>query len=164
VGAVRADLTGRRFGRLVVCEQVPSEKSGGTTRRRWHCRCDCGGENVVTTDRLTAGKTRSCGCLAREMAVERRRLFDEARVLGFETSSPSFSWWRGAVLRATVAVTDCAAVQIDQRWLGPGGYGRFLADMGEATPGTQLVRVDRDAPYSKTNCLWTCAGRLQGVA
>lgn len=118
----------------------------------------------MTTNRLAAGKTRSCGCLAREMAVERRRLLDEARVLGLETSSRTWSWWRGAVLRATVAITDGAAVQIDPRWLGLGGYGRFLADMGECPSDARLVRVDPDGPYNQNNCLWTCAGRLQGVA
>ena len=59
------DLTGRRFGRLVVLELAGSKRG----RHLWKCLCDCGTIVYVTTDRLTALKgTRSCGCLHREIA------------------------------------------------------------------------------------------------
>jgi hypothetical protein len=37
------DLTGERFGRLVVEGEAPSV----TGASRWRCRCDCGGACVV---------------------------------------------------------------------------------------------------------------------
>lgn len=52
------DLTGQRFGKLVVEASVPPLKG----QRRWLCRCDCGGTHVVTTGRLKSGHTTSCGC------------------------------------------------------------------------------------------------------
>ena len=99
------------------------------------------------------------------MADERRRLFDEARVLGHKTSSPTWSVWRGLVLRATVPVTDSAAVQIDPRWLGPGGHDCFLADVGERPSSDhKLERVDPNGTFSATNCVWTREGSKGAVA
>lgn len=58
------DLTGQRFGRLVVIEQAPARHPG---RAFWHCNCDCGGTTIVAGNNLTS-KTgiRSCGCLLKE--------------------------------------------------------------------------------------------------
>lgn len=55
----KLDLTGQRFGKLSVLG--PAENIGVQTA--WRCRCDCGRETVVTTKRLRAGRTVSCGCV-----------------------------------------------------------------------------------------------------
>lgn len=61
------DMTGRRFGRLVVIEYV-----GLDSRHQalWSCKCDCG--NVITARgyNLRRGITQSCGCLQKERASE----------------------------------------------------------------------------------------------
>jgi hypothetical protein len=54
------DLTGQRFGRLLVGERAPDRH--GHSRKAWRCLCDCGAEAVVTTTALRSGNTRSCGC------------------------------------------------------------------------------------------------------
>lgn len=54
------DLTGQRFGRLVVKELVPSDGRKGTF---WLCQCDCGNTTVVAGQELRRGGTKSCGCL-----------------------------------------------------------------------------------------------------
>lgn len=59
--ACRKDLTGHRFGRLVVKEMIWDERP-----TRCKCECDCGNECEVIATQLTYGKTRSCGCLWRE--------------------------------------------------------------------------------------------------
>lgn len=53
------DLTGKRFGKLLVLEK---EGSGGSNGCRWKCRCDCGRELVVLGTLLMTGKKTSCGC------------------------------------------------------------------------------------------------------
>lgn len=53
------DLTGRRFGALIVLRRGENDPHG---RVRWVCRCDCGKECVVSSERLKSGRTRSCGC------------------------------------------------------------------------------------------------------
>lgn len=53
------DLTGERFGKLLVLRRADS-RNGKT---RWLCRCDCGNEKEVAAQALKSGKTKSCGCL-----------------------------------------------------------------------------------------------------
>lgn len=54
-------VVGQRFGKLVVVNEYIE---GKYTRCR--CICDCGNEVVVYKHSLTAGQTKSCGCLLRE--------------------------------------------------------------------------------------------------
>lgn len=56
------DLTGQRFGKLVVLS--PTEKRADEGSVVWLCRCDCGNLAEVSARRLTRGKARSCGCLS----------------------------------------------------------------------------------------------------
>lgn len=55
---VRLHLAGQRFGRLTAVEPVDATRYG----RRWHCRCDCGGEAIVYASHLQDGRVISCGC------------------------------------------------------------------------------------------------------
>ena len=58
----KIDLTGQRFGRLVVVE-----KSGRLHgRTAWLCKCDCGNEKKIGQSNLRQERTRSCGCLKKE--------------------------------------------------------------------------------------------------
>jgi len=61
VGFKTKDLTGRRFGRLVVLGTVEKNRIAN-----WRCRCDCGNESVVQRSSLLEGEPRSCGCLRNE--------------------------------------------------------------------------------------------------
>ena len=56
------DISGRRFGKLVVVERAGSNANG---RALWNCLCDCGKSVVVKGNALLSGNTRSCGCLNR---------------------------------------------------------------------------------------------------
>lgn len=58
-------IVGQRFGRLVVlCRSETVLKRS----IMWLCQCDCGNESTVRGSSLLRGDTRSCGCLAKEMA------------------------------------------------------------------------------------------------
>ena len=65
------DMTGTRFGRLVVLERAADQVSlhpGSNAKRsvRWRCLCDCGAVVEVLGMNLRQEQTRSCGCLRRE--------------------------------------------------------------------------------------------------
>lgn len=62
------DLTGKRFGRLEVMEFAYIRKHISY----WLCKCDCGNETTICTGNLKAGKSKSCGCLKKEIASEIR--------------------------------------------------------------------------------------------
>ena len=65
----KLDLTGQRFGKITVLR--PAENIGDCTA--WVCRCDCGQETVVRTDKLRRGRTKSCGCQREISAALARR-------------------------------------------------------------------------------------------
>lgn len=60
---VTVDLTGRRFGRLVVVRQIGTKHG----HSHWLCQCDCGATSKAISSNLGRGSTRSCGCLRSEM-------------------------------------------------------------------------------------------------
>lgn len=65
------DLTGHTFGRLTVIKRADDYISPkGKHVARWLCECSCDEHNnvIVQTSGLTKGGTKSCGCLAKEMA------------------------------------------------------------------------------------------------
>ena len=64
------DLTGQRFGRLVVIKLLTSK---GAKHRKWLCKCDCGNECAVLGYHLVGGCTKSCGCLQKEVASQLRK-------------------------------------------------------------------------------------------
>lgn len=70
------DITGRRFGRLVVVEYI------GGQRLKWLCICDCGKSCLVRGNFLRSGRQQSCGCMRREnmrqvgMSMRNRRTID----------------------------------------------------------------------------------------
>ena len=58
------DLTGQRFGKLVVERRADDIiQENGRHRVRFLCKCDCGGTIITTRDTLVAGEVMSCGCL-----------------------------------------------------------------------------------------------------
>lgn len=72
---VKEDLTGRVFGRLtVICQSDDYIGTNGKHVARWLCECSCKQHNRIKTlgTRLKSGETRSCGCLARELAALRK--------------------------------------------------------------------------------------------
>ena len=66
------DLTGKTFSKLTVISkdvernnQLKKERSLGLRTNaptHWICRCECGNEVSVASQRLRSGKTTSCGC------------------------------------------------------------------------------------------------------
>lgn len=57
------DLTGERFGKLVVLEIAEDHiSSKGRKEKQWLCKCDCGNELVIRGSYLRSGNKTSCGC------------------------------------------------------------------------------------------------------
>lgn len=55
------DLTGQRFGKLIVISLKDKRTSDG--KNLWHCKCDCGSYIDVRGQYLKSGHTQSCGCI-----------------------------------------------------------------------------------------------------
>ena len=54
------NLTGQRFGSLTAEEPLPERAQDNSIL--WRCRCDCGKETVVSSNKLRTGHTLTCGC------------------------------------------------------------------------------------------------------
>ena len=143
------DVTGQRFGRLVVVGRSSRQSSAGAL---WVCTCDCGGEAVTTSLKLRVGHTKSCGCLnaeARRAASVTHgaskpgnrtyRSWKEMRQRCNNHNSDKWKWYGGR------------GIKICQRW---NDFALFLADMGERPEGTSIDRINPDGDYEPSNCRW----------
>jgi hypothetical protein len=79
------DLTGKRFGRLIVLRRNGFQKKGDSTHQQqamWLCKCDCGTEKTIRAASLKAGESLSCGCLRNERYLASRKQRQESAVPG----------------------------------------------------------------------------------
>lgn len=88
---IKLELTGQRFGRLTA---VGPDLYRTT---HWLCQCDCGIVKAVATDALRRGRTKSCGCLHRELTAQRMTKHGHARR---GTKSRVYRMYLGAKRRA----------------------------------------------------------------
>lgn len=134
------DMTGSRFGRLVVLELAEIR-----TEARWLCQCDCGQLTTVAGSELRNGSTKSCGCLRSSQGG------------GYKT--PEYTTWREMKRRCCnprcpeYHLYGGRGIAICDRWRH--SFVNFLADMGpKPSPDHSVQRVDNDGNYEPTNVVW----------
>ena len=64
---LRHNLTGQRFGRLVVTGLAGTDRHNKT---KWHCLCDCGTACVQQAGDLVKGTAKTCGCSKRRPRIQ----------------------------------------------------------------------------------------------
>ena len=101
----RVDITGKRFGKLVVISMADDYISpSGFRLSRCNCQCDCGKTTIVNMSELTTGKTKSCGCILnsrgllkdhpeymRKYDFEKNKCLDLSKLT---VASSQKAWWK----------------------------------------------------------------------
>ena len=153
---IRHELVGQQFGRLRVLSKV---RKGA--KPAWECACDCGGKNIVLTDRLKSGHTTSCGCRKKERALENCAKNAIQPRHGM-TDSPTHNSWASMVQRCrgqgSGGYYKRMGITVCERW---SQFENFLEDMGERPNKMTLDRVDGKLGYYRENCRWATAKTQQ---
>lgn len=147
------NLTGHRFGRLIVIKAAGSNKQG---KAIWECLCDCGAVKKVLGSSLRLATTTSCGCYQRENASR-----NQSRHGMYKTKT--YKAWQEMKARCynhrhhKYPIYGGRGIKVCDRWLD--AFENFYEDMGECLGNEySLDRYpDQNGNYEPSNCRWATA-------
>lgn len=143
-----------RFGNLTA---VAEEMRG--QYRYVQCICDCGTQKTILLYSLTSGRTRSCGCVLREVAKKTCSALGKSNKTHADTASAEYRAWCGMLSRCYNERSENyhnyggRGIAVCEEWLE--SYETFLANVGRRpTSSHSLERIDNNGNYAPNNVKW----------
>ena len=151
------DLSGQRFGRLVIICMTKKRNQGAVI---WKCQCDCGKITNVRSNSLRQGLTRSCGCLQKEMVAQigiSHRTHGDAR----RGKKTRLYWvWRSMKERCfnpnsiSYKYYGGRGIKVCNEWLNSYANFRDWALTNGYVNNLTIDRIENDGNYEPNNCQW----------
>jgi hypothetical protein len=148
------NMTGTKFFRLTVLGLSRIDKTKWGTASFWECLCECGNHHIVHRDKLN--KTKSCGCLKKEI-IKAGANFKHGFCVGGK-KTPEYDRWGGMKDRCYCKTNKKypryggRGITVCKEWIDD--FPAFFAYMGPCKEGDLLDRIEADGNYEPGNCRW----------
>lgn len=141
------DLSGKRFGDLVVVGRMKNDIRRAGKQPRWECVCDCGKTTIVWSSSLKSGDTQSCGCKKGNIKHSGRR----TRLYSIWTNMRTRTTNRKATRYENYGGRG---IRICQEWLNSFETFRDWSLANGYSDDLSIDRVNNDGNYEPSNCRW----------
>lgn len=147
----RIDITGKKYGRLLVIGHYHSDMK----KSYWKCKCECGNEIICIGDNLKNGHTKSCGCLRK----------DKCKIAGKQSFKHGYTGkrllkiWQGMkqrcinITREHYKYYGGKGIKVCREWLDSRNFIKWAIANGYQENLT-IDRINGRGDYEPGNCRW----------